>query len=152
MAALSGAGYHLVVVTNQSGLARGYFTELQFDVLTRRMLVACSDRGIQIAGVYYCPHHPHGTVERLAVDCDCRKPAPGMILRAADEHGLALADSILIGDKPSDIAAARAAEVGRAFIVRSDNEDSTQEAADADAAFASLADCVGALLAEYSRL
>lgn len=146
MLRLANAGYRLVIVTNQSGIARGYFSEAQYFELTRRMLAAFEDRGIRVAGVYHCPHHPSGIVDQFAVGCDCRKPAPGMILRAAAEHGLSLGDSILIGDKPSDIATARAAGVARAFLVRSDNEESTVEPGDADGLFDSLADCADQLL------
>mgnify|MGYP006210630417 FL=1 len=79
-------------------------------------------------------------------DSPLRKPAPGMILRAAKELNLSLADSILVGDKPSDIEAARAAGVGRAYIVQSDNAESTTGLAGADAAHADLQSCVAALL------
>lgn len=137
-------GWTLVVVTNQSGIARGYYSEEDFQALTRRMEQAFADHGAPIAAVYHCPHHPSGRVASLAVDCDCRKPAPGMLLRAARGLGLSLADSMMIGDKPSDIQAARAAGVGRAYLVRSDNEESPAADADlgADGAFESLADCV----------
>ncbi len=146
MARLGDAGYRLVIVTNQSGLARGYFDASQYHALTRRMLGVFAEHGIVIEDVYHCPHHPGGTVAAWAVDCECRKPAPGMILRAATEHGLSLPESILIGDKPSDIRAARAAGVGRAFIVQSDNPESSLVATGADAVFDSLAACVDALL------
>ncbi len=146
MRRLREAGYVLIVVTNQSGLARGMYTEAQFQELTQHMRTALAAAGAEVEAVYHCPHHPKGTVPELAVDCDCRKPEPGMILRAAREHGLSLADSLLVGDKPSDIEAARAAGVGRAYIVQSDNAESTDGLAGADAAYADLAACVDALL------
>lgn len=148
MRRLQEAGYALVIVTNQSGLARGLYTEAQYQALNQRMLQALAEAGVQVQAVYHCPHHPKGTVAELAIDCDCRKPAPGMILRALREHGLSAAESFMVGDKPSDIQAARAAGLGRAYSVRSDNEESGGEAAGegADAAFDSLADCVQALL------
>ncbi|TDP88450.1 rfaE bifunctional protein nucleotidyltransferase chain/domain [Aquabacterium commune] len=146
MRRLREAGYVLIVVTNQSGLARGMYTEDQFQVLTTHMRTALKEAGAEVEAVYHCPHHPKGTVPELAVDCDCRKPEPGMILRAAREHGLSLADSFMVGDKPSDIEAARAAGVGRAYIVRSDNAESVDGLAGADAAHADLAACVDALL------
>lgn len=147
MRRLREAGYALVVVTNQSGMARGMYTEAQYQALTTQMRAALAAAGAEVAGVYHCPHHPKGTVPELAVDCDCRKPAPGMILRAAKELGLSLADSLLVGDKPSDIEAARAAGVGRAYIVQSDNAESTGDLAGADAAYADLSACVNAVLA-----
>jgi D-glycero-D-manno-heptose 1,7-bisphosphate phosphatase len=147
MARLCEAGFRLVIVTNQSGLARGFYAEPQYEALTRRMLAALAQDGIVVDGVYHCPHHPLGTVPALAHECDCRKPMPGMILRAAAEHGLSLPNSVLVGDKPSDIEAARAAGVGRAFIVQTDGLDPLPERGIADAAFRGLADCVQALLA-----
>ncbi len=150
MRRLREAGYVLIVVTNQSGLARGMYTEAQFQTLTAHMRAALKEAGAEVEAVYHCPHHPKGTVPALAVDCDCRKPEPGMILQAAREHGLSLADSFMVGDKPSDIEAARAAGVGRAYIVQSDNAESNAESVDglagADAAYADLAACVDALL------
>ena len=146
MRRLKQAGYALVIVTNQSGLARGYYTEAQYQALTRAMTQALADAGAAIDAVYHCPHHPKGRVAGLDIDCDCRKPAPGMILRAARELKLSLADSILVGDKPSDIEAARAAGVGRAFLVQSDNAESHADLADADAHYADLSRCVNELL------
>ena len=147
MRRLREAGYALVVVTNQSGLARGMYTEAQFQELTRHMRAALAEAGAEVEAVYHCPHHPKGSVPELAVDCDCRKPEPGMILRAAKELNLSLADSFLVGDKPSDIEAARAAGLGRAYIVQSDNEESSDGLAGADAGYADLAACADALLA-----
>ena len=147
MADLRNAGFSLVIVTNQSGIARGYFTESQYHQLTQRLLTEFGERGIHIDGVYHCPHHPSGTIAQFAIECDCRKPAPGLILRAAKELGISLDDSILIGDKPSDIAAARAAGVGRAFAVRSGNKESMWDSVVPDGLFDSLSDCVNALLA-----
>jgi rfaE bifunctional protein nucleotidyltransferase chain/domain len=146
MRRLREAGYVLVVVTNQSGLARGMYSEAEYQALTAAMCAALTQAGADVEAVYHCPHHPKGQVAELAVECDCRKPAPGMILRAAQELGVSLADSFLVGDKPSDIEAARAAGVGRAYIVQSDNSESSGEHAQADASFKDLADCVTHLL------
>lgn len=146
MRRLKEAGYALVIVTNQSGIARGKYTEAQYQELTAKMRAALAEAGAEVDGVYHCPHHPAGSVPEFALDCECRKPAPGMILRAARELGLALGDSLLVGDKPSDIEAARAAGVGRAYIVQSDNAESTGDLAGADAAFEDLAACVDAVL------
>ena len=147
MRRLREAGYVLIVVTNQSGLARGMYTEAQFQELTRHMREALAAAGAGVEAVYHCPHHPKGSVPELAIDCDCRKPEPGMILQAVREHGLSLEQSFMVGDKPSDIEAARAAGLGRAYIVQSDNEESTDGLAGADAAYADLSACVDALLA-----
>lgn len=146
MRQLQDAGYALVVITNQSGLARGYYTESQYQALTQHMRTALSTAGVELTGVYHCPHHPNGTVAGLTQNCDCRKPAPGLILRAASELNLSLTDSLLVGDKPSDIQAARAAGVGRAYLVQSDNPESLLEIESADASYSDLSSCVSALL------
>jgi rfaE bifunctional protein nucleotidyltransferase chain/domain len=146
MKALKDAGYALVVITNQSGIARGKYTEAQYQALTEQLKAYLAQAGAAVEAVYHCPHHPSGKVAEFAKECDCRKPEPGMILQAAKELGLSLADSILVGDKPSDIEAARKAGVGKAYIVQSDNEESTGELCGADAAHADLKACVDALL------
>jgi D-glycero-D-manno-heptose 1,7-bisphosphate phosphatase len=110
---LADEGYLLVVITNQSGIARGYFSEADYELLTDRYREALAAQGIRIAAVYHCPHHPQGTVAQFTRSCDCRKPAPGMILRAIRELGIDPAASILIGDSERDIEAGRAAGVGR---------------------------------------
>lgn len=81
MRQLKEMGYALVVVTNQSGIARGKFTEEQFETLTEWMDWSLADRGVDTDGIYYCPHHPQGTVEEFRQTCDCRKPHPGMLIR-----------------------------------------------------------------------
>lgn len=111
------AGYRLIVVTNQAGIARGYYTEDDFHAYMSWMRQAFDQHDVPLTGVYFCPHHPEGTVERYRKVCECRKPAPGMILRAAAELNLDLATSILVGDKASDIAAGKAAGIGRCFRV-----------------------------------
>jgi D-glycero-D-manno-heptose 1,7-bisphosphate phosphatase len=110
-------GYLLVVVTNQSGIARGYFSEDDYRRLEDHMRALFLAEGITFAGIYHCPHHPDGSIRDLAVRCNCRKPEPGMILRAARDHDIDLAASIMVGDKDSDVAAARAAGVGRSYLV-----------------------------------
>lgn len=146
MKRLSDAGYALVIVTNQSGIARGMYTEDEYHLLTRQMCEALASAGVNVAGVYHCPHHPKGSVPGLDVECDCRKPAPGMVLRAASELGLSLPDSLMVGDKLSDVQAARAAGVGRVYAVRSDNAESIGADAGADSTFADLLACVNAVL------
>jgi D-glycero-D-manno-heptose 1,7-bisphosphate phosphatase len=145
MRALKQAGFALVVVTNQSGIARGYYTEDQYQALTIAMKKALAEAGAAIDAVYHCPHHPAGTVAGLTVECECRKPAPGMIFRAARELNLSFPNSILVGDKPSDIQAARAAGVGKSYIVHSDNAESGSGLAGADATYFDLYSCVADL-------
>ena len=102
--ALKDKGYDLIVVTNQSGIGRGYYAETDFEQLTEWMLSQLDSEGIHIAAVYHCPHSPEA-------DCSCRKPAPGMILQAIHEHGIDPALSWMVGDKPSDMQAAAAAGI-----------------------------------------
>ena len=114
---LSQAGYLLVVITNQAGIARGYYDVAQFEALTVWMKRQFSEAGAPLAGVYYCPHHPEGKVEEYRKECACRKPAPGMLLQAQRELGIDFGRSILVGDKLSDIEAGRAVGVGRYFLI-----------------------------------
>lgn len=110
-------GYKIVVVTNQAGIGRGYYTEAQFHELTAWMLTQFAREGVEIAGVYHCPHHPtHGLGEYLR-ECDCRKPRPGLLLKARQELGIDLGRSVLVGDKASDIEAARRAGVGSTILL-----------------------------------
>jgi len=111
------AGMAIVVITNQAGIGRGYYTEAQFHDLTKWMCNRFFEKGVAVDGVYYCPYHPVYGVGKYRADSFDRKPNPGMILQARDELGLQLSDSILIGDKASDIAAARAAGVGRTVLI-----------------------------------
>lgn len=111
------AGMAIVVVTNQAGIGRGYYTENQFWALTDWMCDRFSERGITIDVVYFCPYHPEHGVGAYRRESFDRKPKPGMILRARADLDLDLDHSILVGDKVSDIAAARAAGVGRTVLL-----------------------------------
>lgn len=137
MLALSRAGFELIVVTNQSGIARGLYDAAAFQDLTHWMRAYLAQAHVPIRAVYHCPHHPDGVVPDLARVCDCRKPAPGMLLRAKAEHGIDMAASIMIGDKRSDVAAARAARVGRALLLGG----AATDPAEADAVFPDLPSC-----------
>lgn len=103
--ALRRMGFRLVVITNQSGLARGLFTVADLDRMHAYLRERLAAQGVWLDAIYYCPHHPDGVVPGLAIRCGCRKPAPGMLLRAADELGLSLADSWLVGDILDDVEA-----------------------------------------------
>ncbi|MDK2797250.1 MAG: D-glycero-D-manno-heptose 1,7-bisphosphate phosphatase [Tepidiphilus sp.] len=110
-------GYLLVVITNQSAVARGLCAEADVLALHERMCAFLREQGIELAGIYYCPHHPQGSVSDYAIVCSCRKPEPGMILRAAREHGIDLSRSLLVGDKLSDLEAGRAAGIPSLYLV-----------------------------------
>ena len=139
---LQNAGYALVIVTNQSGLARGYFTEDQYQALNDKLHEYLANHGVTIDGIFHCPHHPEGKLQSLTKICECRKPAPGLVIKAAHQLGLDLSNSILIGDKQSDIDAARAAGLGRAYRVDSDNPEVTLTEANDDGHYINLLDCV----------
>lgn len=96
---LQSAGYRLIVITNQSGIARGFFTEEDYEGLTGWMVADLALSGIEIADVYHCPHHP-----AYSGECDCRKPKLGMYRWAVSDHSLDLAESWVIGDKLRDLS------------------------------------------------
>ena len=99
-------GYDIIVVTNQSGVARGYYTEEDVQALHAEMSRRLEAEGVHILAYYYCPHHPEGTVEAYKKVCDCRKPNPGMLTKAIEEWNVDVDGSFLVGDKPSDVEAA----------------------------------------------
>ncbi len=102
---LQDAGFMLVVVTNQSGIARGYYSLEDVDILHRYMCSELERYGAKLAGIYVCPHHPTTGKEPFVKDCDCRKGKPGMLLQAAAELDIDLSRSFMIGDKASDATA-----------------------------------------------
>ncbi len=106
---LAAAGYALVIVSNQSGIARGLLTQAQADAVDARLLELLAQDGVTIDAMYRCPHYAAGAVAQYAVDCDCRKPKPGMLLQAAREHGIDLALSWTVGDGERDVEAGIAA-------------------------------------------
>jgi D-glycero-D-manno-heptose 1,7-bisphosphate phosphatase len=114
-------GYLRVVVTNEAGIARGYFTETEFDELTRWMKEQFRRQNVRIARVYYCPYHPTEGIGSYRRDSPERKPGPGMLYRAQAELGVDLASSVLIGDKQSDMEAARTAGVGTRILLLATN-------------------------------
>jgi D-glycero-D-manno-heptose 1,7-bisphosphate phosphatase len=104
---LSEAGYAIVIVTNQAGVARGLFDEAFVHSAHARLDEMLRERGAAVDGYYYCPHHPEGSLDRYRVACGCRKPAPGMVRQAAIELGLDMDRSFVVGDKWLDIGLAR---------------------------------------------
>ena len=109
---LQDLGFNLFIVTNQSGIARGYYTEDDFYNLTQWMIEEFKKKGIEIKDIRFCPHHPDITGE-----CECRKPKPGMILDLAKKYGIDLKNSIMIGDSKRDIEAAINAGIKNRYLV-----------------------------------
>jgi D-glycero-D-manno-heptose 1,7-bisphosphate phosphatase len=144
--ALEEAGYALVIVTNQSGIARKLYSEAAYQALTMRLRQALAERGVRLTGIYHCPHHPDGVVPALSFACSCRKPAPGMLLQAAAEHALDLASSVLIGDRDSDLQAGRNAGVGRNFLIAPAPVVPAMQTNAPDGCFPDLKACVAHLL------
>jgi D-glycero-D-manno-heptose 1,7-bisphosphate phosphatase len=110
-------GYKLVVVTNQSGIARGLYSQADFDALMDWMRQEFTAQGTPLDAVYHCPFHPEHGIGLYKREHEDRKPSPGMLLRAARDLHLDLSESILIGDRCSDIAAANAAGLRQAFLI-----------------------------------
>ncbi len=110
VALLARRGFLSFVVTNQSGVARGYFPE-EAIAHVHAAMQADLPTDVRFADLAYCPHHPQGTVPAFARPCDCRKPAPGLITALIARHGIDRSRSFLIGDRPSDLAAAAGAGV-----------------------------------------
>ena len=105
-------GYEIVIVTNQSGIARGYYNENDYQKLTEWMLSQFNNNGIKILDTFYCPHGPEE-------NCECRKPKPGMFIEAKDKYNIRMKDSWMIGDKETDIKAANLAGITNTILVRS---------------------------------
>jgi D,D-heptose 1,7-bisphosphate phosphatase len=105
LAKLKGAGFELIVVSNQSGVARGCFTEEALDDVAARLKELLVEFDVRLSGFYYCPHHPDATIAGYRTACRCRKPAPGLLMRAAREHDLDLSASWLVGDILDDVEA-----------------------------------------------
>jgi D-glycero-D-manno-heptose 1,7-bisphosphate phosphatase len=112
------AGYKLVVVTNQSGIARGYYTEADFGVLMEWMRAKFVAEGAALDAVYFCPYHPQHGIGVYRQENEDRKPGPGMLLRAARDLNLDLAQSMMVGDRCSDVGAAKRAGLARMFLLQ----------------------------------
>ena len=117
-----GLGYRLIVVTNQAGIARGLYTEADYQTLTEWMLGEFRREGVELDAVYHCPFHPEHGVGEYRREHEDRKPGAGMLRRGMREFGIALEESVLVGDRCSDIAAANTAGLRRAFLMRGTEE------------------------------
>lgn len=114
---LHGAGYLVIVVTNQSGIGRGLYSEADFHAVQARVAELLQAEGVPVEAYYFCPHHPTEGLGELLAECDCRKPASGMLEAAIRDHGLDRSLSFMVGDKLDDVAAGQAAGV-RGILVR----------------------------------
>ena len=112
-------GYLIIVVTNQSGIGRGYYSEADFNLLTDWMSSEFAKQGVPITQVYFCPHHPKKALPEYLKECDCRKPMPGMLNQAIKQFDIDVTQSIMVGDKISDLEAAQAAGIKTKILVKS---------------------------------
>jgi len=126
IARLNKAGIPVIVVTNQSGIARGYYTEDDVQDVHNYMDKLLADHGASVNAYYYCPHHPDAIVKKYAVDCECRKPRIGMLSAAAAQENVSLSQAYLVGDKRSDLRAAVNAGA-RGILVRTGYGAKTEE-------------------------
>ncbi len=149
--AFQAAGYLLGVITNQSGIARGLYSEADYLELTAHVRERLQAAGITLDAVEYCPHLVDAPVERYRMDCECRKPKPGMLKRAIEALDIDAAASFLVGDRQSDIDAGRRAGVGRCFLVRTGYPLTDEAIARADAVYDDLLTCAGSLLPRMAR-
>lgn len=115
------AGYLLIVITNQSGIARGYYTEEDYNILEKWMLDQLRIAGADIDAVYHCPHLPDAQVEEFRLDCECRKPKIGMFKTAIERFDIDVEKSIVIGDKMRDLTICKNGKT-KGFLVYSDKE------------------------------
>ncbi len=142
IAALSTAGFRIVVVSNQSGISRGLLSETVLDEIHRKMTAAVAAAGGAIAGIYYCPHAPDD-------DCDCRKPRPGLLARVEKDYGVSLAGIPVIGDKVADIELARRVGARPILVLTGYGQATSAALRDTEIeTFADLASAASALLAE----
>lgn len=111
--------YRIIIITNQAGIGRGLYTEAQFHDLMHWMGGRFKAEGAAWDAYYFCPHHPEHGIGVYRIVCECRKPKPGMLLRAQSEWAIDMANSIFIGDKPHDMEAGHAAGVGKLHLLDS---------------------------------
>lgn len=117
---LQAMGYLLIVATNQSGIGRGYYTEKDFADLCDWMKAEFKREGVNIADIFFCPHHPEKALGAYRLDCNCRKPKPGMLLAAQKKWNIDMKASLMVGDKAADMQAALAAGVAARILVGKD--------------------------------
>jgi len=145
---LNGAGVAVVIVTNQAAVARGTIDAAALERIHARLAELLAAEGARVDAIYVCPHHPTEGVGAARLDCDCRKPRPGLALRAARELSLDLASALFVGDRARDVEAARAAG-GRGVLVTNGWADGGAEKAEADEVHP---DLVAAVSAHFDRL
>jgi D,D-heptose 1,7-bisphosphate phosphatase len=120
-------GFLNIVITNQSAIARGILSPKELNKIHQKMKLLAKEEGGTIDDIFYCPHFPEGRVAPYNIDCECRKPKPGMILEAAEKHHLNLNECILVGDKPSDLQLAEQAGIRGVLVLTGYGKTTQQE-------------------------
>ncbi len=115
-------GFPVIEISNQPGVAKGKMSKVSQQSIEKRVHVLLKKKGAKINKIYICPHHPKGVVKKFAIVCDCRKPKPGLILRAASDLNIDLEKSIFMGDSSTDVEAGKAAGVKTIIHLHSNNE------------------------------
>ena len=136
-------GYIIIIITNQSGIARGLFTEYQYKKLTANMINFLKQKNINITAIYHCPHHPDYS-NNFSTVCNCRKPKPGLFIKASKEFNISMKHSIAIGDSERDLVAAKLAGIkNRYFIInqKTNSHNNNFQTDNYTSTFKSLFDC-----------
>jgi D-glycero-D-manno-heptose 1,7-bisphosphate phosphatase len=139
------ADIDIVVVSNQAGIGRGLFSEADLAAINAHMTGELLRRGVNLTGIYCCPHHPEATVARYRRVCSCRKPSPGLLLRAMSEWGIAANEAVMVGDRNSDIEAGRSLGL-MTYLVETGYGASEKQATNASHVVADLRSAVARIL------
>jgi D-glycero-D-manno-heptose 1,7-bisphosphate phosphatase len=131
--AASAAGFQVVLITNQGAIARGYLDEEGLAEIHDHLRQLLSEEGARLDGIYYCPHHPDGAHPRFGRVCDCRKPEPGLLLRARDEMGIDLENSFMVGDHVRDVTAGLRAGVTPVLVATGHGREQRDDPANREA-------------------
>ena len=136
--------FKIIIITNQSGIARGYYTESDYKSLTKTFINYLNLKNIYIDGIYHCPHHPFFSKGENS-HCNCRKPKPGLFLKAAKENNINISESIAIGDKHTDLIAAKEAGIKKRYLIKKNNNQNDRKDKLFLASFDNLLECVKSL-------
>lgn len=129
---LQQAGFLLVIISNQSGVARGYFPEDALTAVQQKIETLLAENEVHLDGFYFCPHHPQGTVAAYVMECACRKPQPGLLLKAAHDLHIDLIQSWMIGDTPADVEAGKRAGCRTVLLLKEQEAQKRRPACEPD--------------------
>ena len=132
--------FKIIIITNQSGIDRGIFTEKEYQILTKLMINSLDKKGVKVSDIFHCPHHPSFSIKSLS-DCECRKPKPGLFLKAAKIHNISMHKSIAIGDNERDLIAAKSAGIEQRYLINSNKFINKKLTCSKTNSFNSLLDC-----------